>query len=180
MSQEKWEAHRKKYEEPVKKWEKLKKQGCSDQIASEFSGISRAIYFRYKAALSKLEKGIFPPSKRPKMLRKPQWDAAELRLVLKLCRENPTYGKAKISVILKRDHNLTFSESTVGRIIKHLMEKGFIQTSPSARRQKGKRRFNGHAQRWHYGMKATQLGGLLQIDRMSVSKNQIPAKHFQA
>ena len=46
LSQEKYETYRKKYEEPVKKWEKLKKQGCNDLIASEFSGISRATYFR--------------------------------------------------------------------------------------------------------------------------------------
>jgi len=180
LSQEKYEFHRKRFEDPVRKWERAQKESCSDSFAAEFSGISRATYFRYKANLLKLSKGILPPSKRPKLLRKPQWGEKEKQLVLSLRRENPTYGKAKIAVILKRDHGLSLSESTIGRIIKHLMQKGLIQTSPSARRLRRKRQFKGHAQPWIYGMKPSQLGELIQIDHMSVSKNQVYGKHFQA
>ena len=181
LSQEKLEEHRKKYEGAVRKWEKGKQQRWPDSFVAEFSGISRATYFRYKRALRKLAKGILPPTKRPKVFRKPLWRESEKQLVLRLRRENPTYGKAKISVLLKRDHGLSLSESTVGRIIKFLKEKGLILISPSASRQKRKRRFNkGHAQPWVYGMRANKLGELLQIDHMSVCKNQLPAKHFQA
>lgn len=180
LSQEKFEASRKKYEGPIKKWDKAKNQGCSDAFASEFSGTSRATYFRYKKALLSLAKRMLPPTKPPKTLRKPSWGESEKQLVLRLRRENPTYGKAKIVVLFKRDHDLPLSESTVGRILKSLMMKGLIQKSLSAGREKRKRLFNKHAQPWVYGMKPSSLGELIQIDHMSVSKNQLSVKHFQA
>ncbi len=99
---------------------------------------------------------------------------------MRLRRENPTYGKAKISVIVKRDHSLTLSESTVGRILKYLMNKGLIQRSLSAPRQRRKRRFKGHAQPWRYALKPTRPGEMVQIDHMTTTKNQISGKHFQA
>jgi len=103
-----------------------------------------------------------------------------MQLHRRIRKENLTYGKAKIAVILKRDHGIQFSESTVGRILKHLMNKGLIQKSISAPHKKRKRRFKGHAQPWIYGMKALKPGKMLQIDHMSVSKNNLPIKHFQA
>jgi len=42
-----------------------------------------------------LDKGIVPPSKKPKKLNKPKWGEAEKQLVLKIRRENPTYGREK-------------------------------------------------------------------------------------
>jgi hypothetical protein len=43
--------------------------------------------------------------------------------------ENLTYGKAKIAVILKRDHKITISESFVGRSIRKLVLSGKIKSS---------------------------------------------------
>jgi transposase InsO family protein len=180
LSQEKLEVHRKKYEPHVRQWQKLKSEGVSDETCQDIIGISRSTYYRDKSNLKNLEKGILPPSKKPKSPRKPQWGESEKQLVLRLRRENPTYGKAKIAVILKRDHGLTLSESTVGRILKHLMNKGLVQKSLSAPRQKRKRRFKGHAQPWRYGMKVTKPGQMVQIDHMTTSKNSVSVKHFQA
>ncbi len=64
-----------------------------------------------------------------------------MQRVLSLRLENPTYGKAKIAVILKRDFGLQMSESTIGRILKFLMEKGLVLKSLSAPRQKRKKTF---------------------------------------
>jgi transposase InsO family protein len=180
LSQEKLEAHRKKYEKQVKHWGKLKSEGVCDKTSKEIIGISKATYYRYKARLIDLSKGILPPSKKPKSLRKPSWGESEMQLILRLRRENPTYGKAKIAVILKRDHSLSLSESTVGRILKHLMSKGLILKSLSAPRQKRKRNFQKHAQPWKYSMRPVKPGQMVQIDHMSVTVNQITVKHFQA
>jgi transposase InsO family protein len=180
LSQEKLEAHRKKYERQVKHWNKLKSEGVRDKTCQEIIGISKATYYRYKAHLIALNKGILPPSKKPKSLRKPTWGESEIQLIRRLRKENPTYGKAKISVILKRDHSLSLSESTVGRILKHLMEKGLIPKSLSAPRQKRKRNFQKHAQPWKYGMRSLKPGQMVQIDHMSVTVNQVTVKHFQA
>ena len=180
LSQEKLEVHRKKYEKQVNHWKKLKSERVCDKTCQDIIGISKATYHRYKAHLVELNKGILPPSKKPKSFRKPNWGESEMQLVLRLRRESPTYGKAKIAVILKRDFALCLSESTIGRILKHLMSKGFVQKSLSAPRQKRKRNFQKHAQLWKYGMRPVKPGEMVQIDHMSVAVNQITIKHFQA
>lgn len=180
-TQECLEKYRNVYLESTQKWEEAKENGGSEELASKYAGISRATYYRRKKILKQLEKGLAPPSKRPKRLNKPRWGEAEMQLVLRIRRENPTYGKEKIAVILKRDFAQTLSESTVGRILKHLMEKGLITKSASALRTKRKRVFNKHAQPWTFKKyKDLKLGERVQIDHMTVTKNGITVKHFQA
>lgn len=181
LSQEKLEVHRKKYEKPVKLWEQLKSEGVSDKTCQTVCRISRATYYRYKAHLKNLSLGILPPSKKPLRVNKPCWGEAELQLVLKVRREDSTYGKEKITEILKRDYGFTMSESTVGRIIKHLKERGLITKSGSALRTKRKRNFKGHAKPWSFkDYKTMVMGERVQIDHMTVTKNGICFKHFQA
>lgn len=181
-TQECLDVYRKQHEDQVQKWEKLKSENVYEKTIQEFVGISRASYYRYKKRLKNLERGITPPSKRPRKINKPRWAEAEKQLVLKIRRENPTYGKEKIATILKRDHRQTMSESTVGRILNHLKDKGLIQKSASALRTKRKRKFNkGHAQPWTYkDYKTMGMGERVQIDHMTVTKNGICVKHFQA
>ena len=181
-TQELLEIYRAHHRDRVLKWRKLKEEGVSDQTAQEFVGISRATYYRSCQRLKDLERNLQPPSKKPKRVNKPRWGEAEKQLVLKLRRENPTYGKAKLAVILKRDHGQTLSESTVGRILKVLKEKGLVQISASAVRAKRKRSFTkGHAKPWTYkDYRAFQIGERVQIDHMTVTKNGVCGKHFQA
>ena len=55
------------------------------------------------------------------------------------------------------------------------------QLIPKSRAKKrGKRAFNHHAKPWQYGFKPKEPGELVQIDHMSVIKNNIRLKHFQA
>ncbi|HQS84423.1 MAG: hypothetical protein B7Y25_07860 [Alphaproteobacteria bacterium 16-39-46] len=82
---------------------------------------------------------------------------------------------------MKRDHGQTLSESTVGRILKVLSLKGLITKSPSALRTKRKRVFKKHAKPWTFkDYKTMVLGERVQIDHMTVTKNGITFKHFQA
>lgn len=180
VSQEKCDQLRQLYEIPVRKWQKLRQDGVSEVLCAATLGMSRATYYRYQRLLCNLGKGLLPPTRRPKTFRKPAWGEAEKQLVLRLRRENPTYGKFKIAVLLKRDHGLMISESTVGRILKHLMHKGLITKSLSALRTKRKRSFKAHAKPWVYGMKATHPGEMIQIDHMTVTKNGISFKDFAA
>ena len=179
--QECLEKYRKLYQISVDKWCEAKENGGTDAFAKKYAGISRATYFRRKKILTDLNKGIVPPSKRPKRVNKPRWGESEKQLVLKVRRDNPTYGKEKIAIILKRDFDQTLSKSTVGRILKDLTEKGLIQKSPSALRLKRKRTFKKHAKPWEYkDYKDMVLGERVQIDPMTVSKNGVTLKHFQA
>ena len=181
-TQECLQVYHQKYDDYVNNWQKLKQEGVSDKLCQEFAGLSRASFFRAKKILNDLDQGITPPSKRPKKVNKPKWNESHKQLVLKIRRENPTYGKQKIAVILKRDHGQTISESTVGRILKFLTSKGLIQKSISALRVKRKRDFRkGHAKPWEYkDYKTMVMGERVQIDHMTVTKNGIVLKHFQA
>lgn len=182
LSQEKAADHRQRYNTFIKKWEIAKSQGCEEAFCQEYSGISKATYYRYRQKLKQLSAGIILPSKRPKRLRSSRWGESEKQLVLRIRRENPTYGKAKIAIILKRDFTSKISESTVGRILKHLQGKGLALKSPSAIRKRRKRNFTkGHARPWDYkDYKKMVMGERVQIDHMTVTKNGLCMKHFQA
>jgi transposase len=108
------------YSNPVNQWKKLKLEGVSDAVCSEIVGISRATYYRYCQRITVLSKGIKLPTRKPKKLNKACWVESQKQRVLEVRRENPTYGKEKITVILKRDFGLEISVSMVGRILKHL------------------------------------------------------------
>lgn len=180
-TQECLSAHREKYQTIVSNWEKLKSEGVSDKVCQEFVGYSRSTYYNAKKILKDLNKGIIPPSKKPKNMRKPTWGEAEMQLVLAIRRADPSYGKEKIARIINRDHGRYISESMVGRILKKLSEKGLITKSPSALRPKRKRDFEkGHAKSWTYkDYKDIVVGERVQVDHMTVTKNGITVKHFQ-
>lgn len=180
LNQANIDKHRKAIEEPIRNWQKLKKEGVNEKIIAEITGISRAKYYRLKTKLDKLNKGILPPTKRPKNLRQSKIPQKTKDIILKIRQENQTYGKAKITVILKRDFDINLSESSVGRVLKTLVTKGLVTKSRSACRKTRKRKFINHAQKWSYNMKAKNLGEMIQIDHMTVTKNNTYLKHFQA
>jgi len=161
-------------------WELLKRRRVCEKEIAKVTGISRPTYYRRKKAIKLFGlKGFEDRSKRPHKMRQSQIPQQVIDLVLRLRQESPTYGKAKIHVILRRDHNVHTSESSVGRILHKLLSEGKIVKSLSAARTIRKRVFNRHAQKWSYGMKGKEPGELLQADHMTVTKNGICFKHFQ-
>lgn len=178
---EEMDKYREKYENGVKKWEKLKKEKVSKEALQEFSGISRATYFRHKNALESLAIGIIPPSKKPKNVRKKQWTEEQIKIILQIRTENPTYGKLKIKVILERDFKVILGVSTVNRILNYLKSKKKISQSLSAGKKKRPRVFKKHAKPWTY-KDYTQIimGERMQLDHMTVSKNGKTFKEFHA
>jgi len=180
-TQECLDAYRKEHEVSVRHWEALRSEGVSVAKCAGFVGISRATYYRRRARLKALAKGIVPPSKAPIKRNKPRWGEAERQLVLEARRTDETYGKAKIAVILRRDKGVNISESTVGRILKRLMVKGSITRSRSAPRKRKRNFTKGHAQGWKYkDYKDMVIGERVQIDHMTATKNGVTCKHFQA
>ncbi|GHT94874.1 hypothetical protein FACS1894122_11920 [Alphaproteobacteria bacterium] len=162
-------------------WESLKQRGIDVKTLQKTLGFSRATYYRKRKLLQDLRNGIEPPSKRPKNIRRACWTEAQEGLVLKIRQENPTYGKQKIAIILRRNPEGKLSESTVGRILKVLKERGLVGVSPSASRGKKHREFNGHAQPWTFKeYDKMVLGERVQIDHMSAEKNSLQIKQFSA
>ena len=180
-SQDCLDAYRREIEDSVRAWESLRAEGVSEAKCAVFTGISRASYYRRRARLKRLSHGEIPPSKAPRRRNKPRWGEREKQLVLEVRRKNKTWGKAKITVVLRRDHKLSISQSTVGRILSFLNTKGLI-TRARSRPQKRHRNFSkGHAQPWTYkDYKDMDLGERVQIDHMTATKNGITVKHFQA
>jgi len=162
-------------------WELLKARKVPDSEIARITGISRATYYRRKKAISTYGIiGLKKRSTKPKTLRKSKIPLDSINRILAVRMENPTYGKAKIAVIIKRDFGVSLSESSVGRVLGKLTLEGKITKSISYCKHKRKRKFTDHAKRWQYGMKARDPGEMIQIDHMTVNKNTIAMKHFQA
>ena len=159
----------------------LKQEKLPDKQIAKITGMSRATYYRRKKAISIFgSAGLENKLRTPHKKRQSKVSDTTVSLVLQIRKDNPTYGKSKIAIILKRDHDIKISESTTGRILKKLLHQNKIQISPSAAKTKKKRKFTKHAQKWKYSMKAKQPGEMVQVDHMTVTKNGISFKHFQA
>lgn len=167
--------------EKIQQWKKLKSYKLPDEEISRIVGLSRSNYYRYTRSieiygLNSLEN----KSRRPKTLRRSKISESTRVRILNIRRENSSYGKAKIAVILKRDFGIMLSESSVGRILKELYTKGQITRSVAYRHVRKRRKFTKHAKAWRYGMRAKNPGELVQIDHMSVTKHNVNMKEFRA
>lgn len=81
-------------------------------------GIHHRTFYRYSTRCQVLGlKGLENLSQRPKRLRQPTTPLVQIDTVRSLRKDNPEYSKYKLAVILKRDHGIILSPSTVGRII---------------------------------------------------------------
>lgn len=174
-------------QERLKKLEKialLLNDGCQEEVACEAVDVPRSTYFRWKKLLREYgPEGLESESTRPHKVRKPTWTKEIEQRVYHIRKQHPLWGKQKIAVIYWRKYGEGVSESTIGRIITHLIKKNAIMPVSllQGRKITKKRVFNDHAQRWKYGMKARKIGELIQIDHMTVS---VPGagilKHFTA
>lgn len=86
------------------------------------------------------------------------WQTVELIVAIR--KERPAWSKHKISVILARDHEITLSASTVGRILRR---KGLYDRRASAKRSRAARRLQKRL-RAEWWMKNAFPGCLIQVD----------------
>lgn len=186
-----WKVDDRAYSDAAKKkfkllqdFEALMASGSNEAVILTVLNISRSTFYRIKAQYDKHGlAGLEPKSKRPNNVRKPGWDKSIESLVLMLRKQEPTWGKNKIHRLIIRDHGITVSLPTVGRIISNLIANNKVKSAYfAANKDKPKRRrvFNKHAIRWKYGMKASKPGEMIQIDHMSVYSNSKCIKHFKA
>jgi transposase len=170
--------------EKLDKMQLLLSEGCLESVALQAIDISRSSYYRWKRCYKKLGlAGLENESTKPHNVRKSVWNQQTEQRIYHLRKKFPLWGKSKIAVMYKREHGQVISASTVGRIIKKLVSQNKIMP---VRFMYGKkdtkhRIFNGHAQRWKNGMKATKPGELVQVDHMTVTIPGFgPVKHFNA
>ena len=94
--------------------------------AAEAFGVSRATYHMWRRRLRKGGvKGLVPRSSRPRTHRGRRWTKADVWRVLRLRREMPWAGKARIAPLLaERWPGRALSEATVGRILRWAVANG--------------------------------------------------------
>jgi putative transposase len=169
----------------IQTFEMLRAEGVSVEVVLAAIKLKKATLYRWRSALQKHgPRGLEPESKRPKQLRKIQWSRGLEQQVLSLRRQFPMWGKKTLCTLLKRDYGQEVSESTVGRILAHLIKLDKIKPVRfyyGHVKAKRCRVFNKHAKRLIKGMKAQAPGELIQIDHMSVSVAPgFSVKHFEA
>ena len=105
--------------------------------------------------------------KRPCRVRKPEWSTEAVLAVLDKRKQFPRWGKKKLVVLLRRD-GWTLSQSTVGRILRHLLHSGqlhFHCRQVQARYRQNPRPWAVHKPK-DYG--AEGPGDILQIDTVDL------------
>ncbi len=146
----------------VRRWHRARRDGLTAEAAAQAVGEPRSTLYRWDERLE-------PRSRAPRRRRRREWSSAVLRRLERLRRDFPMWGKAKLGPLLRRE-GFTLSDSTVGRMLAHLVARGVIVPVPVARRRaKGKRAKRPHAKRLPKGMKATAPGDLVQLDTLSVT-----------
>jgi transposase InsO family protein/predicted DNA-binding transcriptional regulator AlpA len=173
---------------------KKKEDRLTYKEITKISGISRPTYYRLKKELEiKDWKGIERKSTRPRNVRQSKIPLETKELILKLRLENITYGKDKLKVILKRDYDIKIGSDSINRILNEYKSRNKIpKYSPSQTLKKRHRRFDKkgvYAQKWDYekhcvgntklNIKLTE-GELMQVDHMTITKNNITMKQFTA
>ena len=146
--------------------------------AAQAVGVGRASLYRWK-------KDAEPKSRRPHRVREPVFAPELVKAVEDLRADNPMWGKRKLAALLRRDGVQT-SASTVGRILRKLMDRGVVIPVPTLRRNPAARRVRlnakeRYARRLPKGLKPTRPGELVQIDTLFVNvRPDCAVKHVTA
>lgn len=92
------------------------------------------------------------------------------------------WGKHKLAVIIKNGLGTVIKPSTIGRILKKAMNRGFIKSVAFScgKREVKRRIFKDHAKRLSYVMKPEKHSELIQLDHMTVSIQVLTIKPFKA
>lgn len=82
-------------------------------------GISRSTYLRWAQRFDATDiRTLEEFSRRPHTVRLPETDTLTVEIIKKIRMQQPLLGKEVVTQILKQEHGITLSSSTVGRIIK--------------------------------------------------------------
>ena len=144
--------------------------------------ISPDTFYRWKKRYQPNNlKSLEERSHRPKHVRQPTWSTQTVQAVLELREKYPRWGKAKL-VRLLAEQGIVVSESMVGRIIKHLKDRGVLREPVcnyiSARKRARNRPY---AVRKPKEYTAREPGDIIQVDTMDVRPLPgVAFKHFAA
>ena len=146
----------------VRRWQIARRAGLDAEQAAQAVGVARSTLYRW-------QKQPAARSRAPRRRRQRHWPSAALRELERLRRAFPMWGKAKLGPLL-RATGFQLSDSTIGRMLKHLVRRGAVQPVPLCRRRaRGGRPRRRHALRLPKGLKPSTPGGLVQLDTLTVN-----------
>jgi transposase InsO family protein len=155
--------------ELIRRFKRAMRGGLDSHTAAVVVGGARSTLYRWLAAFNKDGPlGLEPKSRRPKTapdrsVRTPKFAA----IVEALCLQFRAWGKRKIRRLLPKEHQA--SESSVGRVMKSLRDRGAIGYCPRHRVRFGRRKTpRPHAKRLPRGerLHASVPGEAVQLDTM--------------
>ena len=173
------------------KYKKLREKGFKENEALEFLNLKRSTFFnwlkRYKNKCGTIKMkttGLENKSRRPDNLRKTKIITPTLvSHVLAIRQAEPMYGKEKIKRELEKV-GIFISVSTVGRILKYLMDKGKIQNIKLMKKKSSTVRAREKRERYAERIrkqKPEKPGQLIQFDHMVLNLyNGLKIKEFRA
>lgn len=154
--------------------------GQNATATCEHFNISRQTFYRWKRRYNphKLQSLEQLPS-RPKHVRQPTWSPELANRVLQLREGNPRWGKEKLARLLHRE-GCRVSVSMVGRILKHLKDRGVLVEPKYTYVSTGKRqKHRPFAIRKPKDHKVQQAGDLVQLDTLDIRPlPNVVFKHF--
>ena len=173
------------------RYKRLREKGFSEKDALEFLQVKRSTFFSWlkkynnKCGTQRMKTtGLANKSRRPHNFRTTKVISAQLvSHILKIRQAEPMYGKEKIKRELEKD-NIFVSVSTVGRVLKYLMEQNKIQNIHLIKKRKSS--YLKTAKRVRYAerirkQKPNKVGELIQIDHMVLNLyNGLSIKEFRA
>ena len=129
-------------------------------------GRSRATIYRWRRQYDTSDlRSLRPRSRRPTHTRCCQWSAGQEAAIRRLRETSPRAGKAKLRVLLAREHVL-LSESTIGRILTSLRARTLL-IEPHGVKVRQRRTLRPYAVRVPKDKRApTVAGALIQLDTM--------------
>jgi putative transposase len=158
------------------RFERARRDGLSAEKAARAVGVSRASLHRWSKRLE-------PRSRRPRRRRARTWSPPLVQAVERLRLDYPMWGRAKIGPLVRAE-GYAASDATVGRIIRHLVERGVVEPVPRLKRRPHARRWTTRrrfATRLPKDLKPDKPGGLVQLDTVFVNLTPTKAiKHFTA
>lgn len=125
--------------------------------------ITRSYFYKwYKRYNSRNLSSLEDCSRRPHKLRPATYNTSLVKLIRSLRTDYPSYSSKKLAVILKRDWNILYSHSTIGRII--LKYKLYFRATLRYTRKRSKQAIAVWKKRKPYGLTAKAPAKVIEFD----------------
>ncbi len=160
----------------VARWLQARRDGLTAEAAAAAVGTPLSTLYRW-------QKRTTTKSTRPHTARRSKRDTTLILAVERLRKRYPMWGKDKLTPMLRRE-GFSAAVSTVGRIIKSLVERGVVEAVPNLRRRSKtspRKHKRPYAVRLPSKMRAQKPGQIIQLDTVHIGL--VPGKtirHFTA